>query len=122
MDLKCCGKFRKPNTVFKASFADLVGIIFLGGFFGGVYLLIGWAVSAGIWASIESGEFGNRTYFRAREGTGLLIALILLVKGIPIFLRVLSYFVNYRLIIQGRCRVCGDQKMLVDAPDKSDPF
>ena len=122
VDLKCCGKFLKPSVLFRASSADLLGILFLGGFFGGIYLLIGWAVSAGLWASIESGEIGSRTYFDAREGTGLLVALILLVKGMPIFLKILSYFVNYQLRIHGTCRVCGDKRLLVDAPDKSDPF
>ncbi len=107
---------------FKASFADLLGILFLGGFFGSIYLLIGWAVSAGLWASIESGDIGSRTYFGAREGTGLLVALILLVKGIPIFLKILSYFVNYRLRIRGECKICGENRLLLDAPDKSDPF
>jgi len=122
VNLKCCGKFLKPRVSFKASFADLLGILFLGGFFGGIYLLIGWAVSAGLWASIESGEIGSRTRFGAREGTGLLVALFLLVKGMPIYLKILSYFVNYQLRIRGECKVCGDKRLLLDAPDKSDPF
>lgn len=108
--------------MFRASLGDLIGLVFLGGFFGGIYVLIGWAVSAGLWASIESGKIGDRTLFGVREGTGLVVVLFLLVKGMPIFLHILSFFVDYRLKIEGRCKICGDERLLVDAPSKADPF
>lgn len=122
MGYSCCGKLRKPKIWLKASIGDLVGIAFLGSFFGGIYIFIGWALSAGLWASIEAGEFGNRTWYGARNGTGFLIVLFLLVKGMPVFLRVLSLFVDYKLRVESKCNICGDEKLLIDLPTKADPF
>lgn len=122
MNYRCCGKVKWPKIWFRASFIDFIGIVFVGAFFIGVYLLVGWVVSVALWSAIESGEFGNRTWYGARQGTGALIALILLMRGMPIFFKILTFFVNYQLKVETRCRACGTKQMLVDLPTKEDPF
>ncbi|MGY0216492.1 hypothetical protein ACWJJH_03775 [Endozoicomonadaceae bacterium StTr2] len=108
-----------------ASSGDLIGIVFLALFFGGIYFLIGWAVLSALVSSLETGAFGEITwygFYPVREGGGVLLLLFGLIKGIPIFLKVLTFFVNYKLTLKSICSICGDEKSHIDLPDKKDPF
>ncbi|MFG1497873.1 hypothetical protein ABMA57_14675 [Saccharospirillum sp. HFRX-1] len=126
MNYRCCGKISRPKVHFKANPADVFGIAIVGGFFLVVLLLIAWGLTAALWSSMLSGEFGEhrRVYgiFILRSGSGLITGLMALVIVIPIFLRVLTFFVDYKLIIETHCRLCGSRKIVVDLPDKEDPF
>ncbi len=122
MKYRCCRKFRYPRLSFKASTADVIGIVFLGGFFGGILYLIGWAVFTALMSSIETGEFGDRTWYGARQGAGYLMILIALIKGTPIFLKTLTFFVNFKLRVGSTCRSCGNEVIYIDLPTKEDPF
>jgi len=89
-------------------------------------LLIAWGLTAALWSSFLSGEF--REYRRvygipiSRNGSSLVTGLMALVIVIPIFLRVLTFFVDYKLKVETYCRICGSRKIVVDLPDKEDPF
>ncbi len=122
MKYRCCNSFRRPAISFRASPLDLFGIIFLGGFFGGIFYLIGWGVFSALMSSVGSGEFGERTWYGARQGAGYLVILIALVKGAPIFLRILSFFVNFKLKISSTCKQCGSEANHIDLPTVQDPF
>jgi len=126
MNYRCCGKIVKPKVRFKANPADIFGIVIVGGFFLVILLLIAWGLTAALWSSILSGEFGERRriygIFTLRNGSSLVTGLMALVIVIPIFLRVLTFFVDYKLKIETHCRICGNRKIVVDLPDKEDPF
>jgi len=122
MKYRCCRKFRHPKVFFRASIADLIGIIFLGGFFGGIFYLIGWGVFAALMSSVETGEFGDRTWYGVRQGAGYLVILVALIKGAPIFLKILSFFVNFKLKITSNCNSCGNEVIHIDLPTEEDPF
>jgi len=122
MKYRCCNKILRPKFSFQASIGDLIGIIFLGGFFGGIFYLIGWSLFSSLMSSFESGELGERSSFGVRQGMGNLVFLICLIKGLPIFLKILTFFVDYRLIIKAICKGCNKEHIYVDEPTKADPF
>lgn len=122
MKYRCCNRIKKPIIFFRANLGDLVGILFLGGFFGGIFYLIGWAVFAALMSLIDSGEFGNRTWYGARQGVGYLVVLIFLIKGVPVFLKILSLFINFKLKLTATCSSCGNESVHLDLPTDKDPF
>ena len=126
MNYRCCGKITWPKIRFRANPADLFGIAIVGGFFLVVFLLIAWGLTAALWSSMLSGEFGERRQvygiFTLRTGYGIVSGLMAFAIAMPIFLRVLTFFVDYKLIVETHCRLCGNRKIVVDLPDKEDPF
>lgn len=122
MNLRCCNRIRHPKVSFRASVGDIIGIFFLGGFFGGILFLVGWVVFYALWSSIDTGEYGSRAWYGIRHGVGYLVLLIAIIKIAPTFMKILSFFVNYRLKISSNCQICNDEQVHVDLPTKADPF
>lgn len=122
MKLQCCNKLRRPKVSFKANKGDLIGIVFLGGFFGGILFLIGWLTIALMISAISSGDFGERTWTGSRSGMGYILVIFLIYKATPYFFKILSFFVDYKLRVSSTCSVCGDKAEHVNLPSKADPF
>lgn len=121
--LRCCNKLKRPTFSFKASIGDLIGILFLGGFFGGILFLIAWAVAALTIQSLASGEFwDDRRIGRGTVGSTYVIALGFILLAVPKLLKLLSFFVNFKLKFSTTCKRCNHEQVLLDLPTGKDPF
>ncbi|BCE00087.1 hypothetical protein [Marinicellulosiphila megalodicopiae] len=125
MKIKCCGKILIPKINIKASVLDFIGLSFFLSFF----LSILWFVLYLATLSFLE-ELSNGTLFEPIEAFGfelrntpfIFFALFVTYKLLPKFLHACSFFINYRIKIFNKCRVCQVKSIILDLPTDKEPF
>ncbi len=119
MPYKCCNKIRRPKLFFRASIGDMIGILFLGGFFGSILFLIGWAFFSAMASEIN--DYGKDS-FDVRAVAAYLLFIALIIKALPYFFKLLSFFIDFKLTYKTVCNQCNKEIIKLDLPTKNDPF
>lgn len=101
---------------------DTIGFVFITLFVSVVTYFIAYGLLSWLILEITTGKIGERGILGAGSGSAALVLLYLLYRFYPKLLFALSFLVNYKIDISGRCRVCGAEYQFAHYPKSNEPF